>query len=306
MVEGPPHFVLEGNRRLAAIRLFTDHSLAARIRERTGTAIKVPDMPPQYRATLDTASAFCVPDRDAARSFIGFKHINGAHRWDAFAKARFATKWHREGNVPLEEIARSIGDRHDTIKRMVHAIYILEQAESAGVFSVDDRNTTRFSFSHLYTALARATYRRFFGLVDAWTRYEPKTEPIPPDKVDELGEVLRWIYGSKEDDVQPVVQSQNPHLKMLGDVVVNDESLLILRETGSLEQAAASLEPVGAKFKSALVRARDELRQALAKLRGFDVRDTVLLDVAKDNLEAAETIHERMIAKVRAARRHDE
>lgn len=292
--DGPPHRVLEGNRRLAAIRLFRDDSLATRIRDRTGTAIKVPDMPPRYRTTLDAVSVFRVPNRESARSFIGFKHINGAHRWDAFAKARFAAKWHREGKVPLEDIARSIGDRHDTIKRMVHAIYVLEQAQSADVFCVEDRNTPRFSFSHLYTALARTTYRRFLGLEESWARYEPSIDPVPPERLDELRDVLRWIYGSKEDDIRPVVESQNPHVKILGQVLVKNESLLVLRETGSLREAQASLEPVGAKFEAALVRARRELRRALENLRGLDVQNPALLRIAEDNLEAAATIHGRI------------
>lgn len=297
--QGDRRVVLEGNRRLAAIRLLTNPSLADDVRKRTRVRITVPEMADTHRASLKKVSAYCVPDRAAARSFIGFKHINGAHRWDAYAKAKFAAQWHREGNVSLDEIARCIGDRHATIKRMVHAIYVLEQAESEKVFRIEDRNTPRFSFSHLYTALARTTYRGFLGLEDTWAQFDPKPNPIPPERLLALGEVLRWIYGSKEDDVRPVIQSQNPDLRILGEVVVNSEALLLLRETGSLRHAADSLEPAGAKFRSALVRARDQLRQALAQLRGYDVHETALLEIAKDNLEAAETIHGRMLAKHR-------
>ena len=268
--------------------------------------ITVPELADTHRASLKQVSAYFVPDRAAARSFIGFKHINGAHRWDAYAKAKFAAQWHRDGNVSLDEIARCIGDRHATIKRMVHAIYVLEQAESAKMFRIEDRNTPRFSFSHLYTALARTTYREFLGLEDTWAQYDPTPNPIPPGKLDELGEILRWIYGSKEDDVRPVVQSQNPDLRILGEVVVNSESLLILRETESLWEAKGSLEPAGAKFKSALVLAREQLRQGLAHLRGFDVHETALLNIAKDNLEAAETIHARMLSKLGAAGGRDQ
>lgn len=298
---GAPQVVLEGNRRLAAIRLLTNPSLADDVQKRTRVRITVPEMADTHRASLKQVSAYFVPDRAAARSFIGFKHINGAHRWDAYAKAKFAAHWHREGNVSLDEIARCIGDRHATIKRMVHAIYVLEQAESEKVFRIEDRHTPRFSFSHLYTALARTTYREFLGLEDTWAQFDPTPNPIPPERLQALGEVLRWIYGWKEDGVRPVVQSQNPDLGILGEVVVHSESLLILRATGSLRSAADSLEPAGAKFRSALVRARVQLRQALIQLRGFDVRETALLNVAKDNLEAAETTHDRMLAKLRAA-----
>ena len=156
--------VLEGNRRLAAIRLFREPGLADRISERARLRITLPDVPDPYRDTLDQVSIYRVASREDARSFIGFKHINGAAKWESYAKAKFAADWYRGGGISLADIASRIGDKHDTVKRMVNAIYVLEQAQGAGIFSIDDRASLRFNFSHLYTALSRATYMQFLGL----------------------------------------------------------------------------------------------------------------------------------------------
>ena len=37
-------------------------------------------------------------------------------------------------------------------------------------------------------------------------------EPVPPEKKEALGELCRWLYGSKKEETRPVVQSQNPDL----------------------------------------------------------------------------------------------
>ena len=291
--------VLEGNRRLAAIRLFREPDLVARVSEQRQARIRLPDITDRYRRTLDRVSVYRVAEREDARSFIGFKHINGAAKWGSYAKARFAADWYRSGDVSLADVADRIGDKHDTIKRMVNAIYVLEQAQAAGIFSINDRVSPRFNFSHLYTALSRAPYMQFLGLDTAWARYDPSPYPVPGDSVDRLSEVLRWIYGSREDGADPVVQSQNPDVKRLGEVLASAEGLTVLRTTGLLSDAHASTRPADRKFSEALLRARQEIREASNSLRGFDGRDVSLVGIAEDVSETAQAIHDRMKKKVR-------
>ena len=292
--------VLEGNRRLAAIRLFREPSLAAHVFEAERVRISVPSFPEEFRGTLDRVSVYRVASREDARPFIGFKHINGAAKWESYAKGKFAADWYRDGGMSLADIASRIGDKHDTVKRMVNAIYVLEQARGASIFSIEDRSSERFNFSHLYTALARAPYMQFLGLGAAWSRYDPSPNPVPNDHLEQLQEVLKWLYGSREDGLPPVVESQNPHIKHLGEVLLSEEALVVLRTTGSLLEAHSSTQPAGRKFSEALLRARREIREASNSLRGFDGRDSALVDIAEDVSETAQAIHERMKKKMRA------
>ncbi len=293
--------VLEGNRRLAAIRLFREPALVDAIAKNERIKIGVPEIRKAVEASLAEVSVYRVPDRDAARSFIGFKHINGAAKWESYAKAKFAAGWYNSGNVSLEEISEKIGDRHDTIKRMVAAIYVLDQAEREGVFSLTDRKITKFNFSHLYTALSRSTYMAYLGLETAWSRYDPQPDPVTADKLDRLREVLVWIYGSKEDDKEPVVQSQNPDIKNLGETLASAEGLHILRAGGTLAEAHSSTRPADETLSASLIRARSVLREAANSLRGYDGRDQSLLNIAEDLSETAQTIYDRMRKKFREA-----
>ncbi len=291
--------VLEGNRRLATILLFERPGLADEIYEQTGVKITIPHLKEQFQTTIQEVSVYRVQSRTEARSFIGFKHINGAARWQSYAKARFAAQWYRDGEATLTEIAAQIGDKHDTIKRMVNAIYVLEQAEEANIFELTDRANERFNFSHLYTALSRTPYMRFLGLEEAWATFDPAPNPIAHEKLDCLREVLRWLYGSREEGVEPVIQSQNPDVRKLGDVIASSEALPILRATGSLTNSHFSTYPASQRFSESLVRARMEVREASNSLRGFDGRQQALVGIAEDISETAQAMHARMVKKVK-------
>lgn len=286
--------VLEGNRRLAALMLLRDPKLAEKLK------IRLPEIGENFLPTLESVSVYRVSDRDDARAFIGFKHINGAAKWESYAKAKFAADWYQSGDgVTLSEISLKIGDSHDTIKRMVAAIYVLEQAARSGLFSISDKYSSRFNFSHLYTALSRKQYIDYLGLDSAWSRYDPEPDPIPQEKLNELQEVLVWVFGSKADDIPPVIRSQNPDIKNLGHVLAKLEAVHVLREKRDLAAAFRSTEPAGTKFSHALVRARESLRDAVNNLRGFDGQDHSLVDIAEDISENAETLLSRMQSKLK-------
>lgn len=291
--------VLEGNRRLAAIRLFQNRDLARQILQRTGLKITIPEFPDRFHSTIRVVSVYRVDSREEARPFIGFKHINGAAKWESYAKGKFAADWYRNEGTSLSAIATQIGDRHDTIKRMVNAIYVLEQAERSEVFDLSDRASPRFNFSHLYTALSRASYMRYLGLEEAWTRFDPKPDPVSQKKLGNLREVLRWLYGSKEEDIDPIILSQNPDIRLLGEVLENDEGLSILKATRSLSEAHLSTAPASQRFSDSLLRARREVRKASNNLRGFDGRDQALIGIAEDISETAQAMLARMSRKVR-------
>ena len=146
-----------------------------------------------------------------SRSFIGFKHINGPAKWDAYAKARYAAQWYESGRtqghfIDLAVIANAIGDKHDTIKRMVSAIYVLDQAKDEGLFDIENRHTTKLNFSCISTRLFRGP--------STWTTWVsgrhghvtiPSRDQVPRTSRGEAtsielrqGHHLVWIYVLEE------------------------------------------------------------------------------------------------------------
>ncbi len=289
--------VLEGNRRLAAIKLFREEHLAEEVFRAGGATIRLPEISEENRATLDKVSVYRVTDRVDAQAYIGFKLINGVARWESFAKARFAANWYQQGGVGLTEIAGKISDGHDTIKCMVNAIFVLDQATAECNFDLNDRVAPRFNFSYLCTAFSRSQYMEFLGLGAAWTSDNPKPNPVPESRTPALLEVLRWIYGSKDQGQDPVVRSQNPDIKNLGLVLLDDQGLTVLRSTNSLPEALESIVPPSQRLSDSLLKARSAIRDATNSLRGFDGQSQALIDIADDMSESAQAVCQRMKKK---------
>ncbi len=290
--------VIEGNRRVAAIKLLRTPKLAADL------GVPLPSVNPAEIKTLESATVWRVLSRDAARQFIGFKHINGPHKWDAFAKGKFAADWYRAEQatgVTIRDIARRLGDRHDTILRLVNGIYVLEQARALGVFDVEDRAPGRpFFFSHLYTALTRTEYRTYLGLPLEWRRSEPAPNLVPPTHVEELKRVLAWIYGSSRDGLEPLVRSQNPHIRQLGEVLTHPGALRRLVATRELARAYAEVATRARKFQEELIMAVEHAEEAQQCLDGY-AGDAALLEYGRRLARIGQVLVRSMEATDQAA-----
>jgi hypothetical protein len=284
--------VLEGNRRLAAIRILQKPTLAK------GTGISVPEITPENLKTLKAVTVYAVSSSDQAREYIGFKHINGPHKWDAIAKARFAADWYKnekDKGLTIAKIARRLGDGHDTVIRLVNGMFILDQAEHAKIYDIKDRYPgKRFAFSHLYTALTRPGYRDFLGLPEEWRSDDPEPNPVPKKNLDNLKMVLTWLYGSKSDQLKPVITSQNPDLKYLGAVLANPRARTIMMLRNDLREAHATVERKGARFEGALINAKQEVEVAMSQIIGYDPEDSTLLEISRELRDTSEQLYDSM------------
>ncbi len=288
--------VLEGNRRLAAIRLLQNPAMGRSV------GISVPEISKEVEDSIKEVTVYAVESAAQARDYIGFKHINGPHRWDALAKARFAAAWYRKerkNGITLEKIAQRLGDRHDTVVRLVNGVFVLDQAEENNVYDIEDRYPGRkFAFSHLYTALTRPGYREFLGLPDEWRDVDPAPNPIPADKLENLQKFLVWLYGSKSDDLAPIITSQNPHIKQLGAVLQNPRARSIMMMRNNLQEAYAQVESKGSRFESALINAKQETENAMSQISGYDAADLTLLEIGGELRKTSDVLYSTMSSMV--------
>lgn len=289
--DGDSLVVLEGNRRLAALKLLSDAQLAARCE------LIVPPMAEGKEDTLTAVSVYRVPDRDEARDFIGFKHINGAHRWDSIAKARYAADWLKDEmakgdkGLTLKQIAQRMGDRHSTLQRMVAGIYVLDQSVKLGLFEVEDREQGRqFAFSHLYTALTRPGFRQFLGLSLDRNAEQPEPDPVEEEFYPNLKQVMLWLYGSESERITAAVRSQNPHLKQLSAVLDNPKARKIMLEANDLPRAYAEVDTPLRQFEKRLVEAHGALEDSMRKASSYDGHDETLLDIANEIFRNADNL----------------
>lgn len=276
--------VLEGNRRLAALRIISDATLRERLKIELPSTPTAASLPAYVRIRR-------VKSRNEARDFIGFKHINGPFKWDALAKAKYAADWFSDGG-DISQISKRLGDNHNTVARLVNGWNVLDQSIALG-FDRDNTTKRSFPFSHLYTALARPNVRRYLGLPDEDISSVLPKQPVPKDKADELQRFMSWLYGQKNEPA--VIASQNPDLNKLVEVLGNDNARTMLEATRDLGVAYGQVEDKTLQFSRTLMLTIKQAEDTLKLVSNYDGRGDLMS--AGDNLRRTVlTLHNAMKA----------
>ncbi len=290
--------VIEGNRRLAAVKLLLDRSLRDKLR-----ANDLPEITKERRLEISTLPAVVTTRQDVWR-YLGFKHVNGPSSWGSYAKAQYIASVHHEYDIPLEEIAQQIGDNNSTVYRMYRGLMVIEQAENAGVFDRTEIFKPSFYFNYIYTALDYPGFSGFLGLdsKSATTR-----EPVPKSKVKHLGEVCEWLYGNSVRDKPSLIRSQNPDLKTLDSVLMSKQGVEALRDGFPLGIAKDISLGDEKLFRQALQQAKQELQKAHGTLStGFTPNDSEMIKLASDVENLASDLVAGMIQKRKKAKRESD
>ena len=104
------YVVIEGNRRLAAVRLLLDADLRRQLK-----ATDLPTISATAANKLSTLPVI-VTKRELLWRYLGFKHVNGPSTWGSYAKAEYIAHVHNDYGIPLDEIAAQIGDYNSTVE----------------------------------------------------------------------------------------------------------------------------------------------------------------------------------------------
>ena len=286
-VENGKHIVIEGNRRLAAVKVL----LAGDKINNLGWAI--PKISAVARAELESLPTIIATREDAWR-FLGFKHVNGPAKWSSYAKAAYIATVHKTFGISLADIANQIGDRHNTVQRLYRGLMVLEQAEREGVYDRENIFRNRLAFSHLYTGL---DYEGISNFLNVAPKEQETDSPVPKDRLKELGELCTWLYGNRAENRPPVVETQNPDLRRLNAVVANREAIAALRAGEELGKSYEISRPATSVFEEALLAAKRELTTARAALSsGYD-NSVDLLKIAGTIANMAEDMYIEMERK---------
>src|SRR5690606_25600919 len=136
--------------------------------------------------------------------------------------------------VPLNDIALQLGDGNSTVQKLYQGLKVLQQADSTGEYPLTEVSASRIYFSHLYTGIQRRGIKDFIGLNDA---KEESQNPVPEEKLKELGQLLEWLFGRKSEKTLPIIQSQNPDLKHLDEILQHKVATKALKDGESISYA---------------------------------------------------------------------
>lgn len=289
--ENGKYTVLEGNRRLVALKLLQNPRLASNRKSITGASEEAKNKPTDI-------PAFIVNSRYDALQYLGFRHISGIQRWDPLAKARYLKLlFEQASGEPKErcrEVAREIGSRRDAVRRNLDALAAYEAIAKRDFFGIDDLNEGSFRFGTFYTAIANPEIASFVGV-----RQEDgsATHPIANPKSlkkEPLKELTEWMF--KKDSQGSTRLGESRNIPKLNAVIENPDALKKLRQGASLDSAYSATIDNREVFLQDITLAIDHLEQAKDHLKQANLNLYSLSsdDQEADDQEAVESVQEAM------------
>jgi len=223
--------VIEGNRRIAALKRLRSTYEGAEASRRWLDLIKDTDAPGDLFSKVPYIH---VGSRSEVDAFLGFRHVTGIKEWAPPEKARFIARLIDDGRLGYRDVMRKIGSTTPVVERNYVAFCILAQMETVEDLSVEE---VKNRFSVLFLSLRSRDVQRFLGVDDKFGIDPGEVKPpVRADRLEQLKEYSRWLFGDGE--TPPVVRDSRD-VDRFATVLASEEGLQYLRtvRTPSLEKA---------------------------------------------------------------------
>ncbi|MEI7870107.1 MAG: ParB N-terminal domain-containing protein [Candidatus Methylumidiphilus sp.] len=250
---GENYTVVEGNRRLAAVKLLNKELLPPKRRTNSIAEIMagVIVTPPIKLPCLVFAS-----QREILQG-LGYRHITGIQDWDSLSKAKYLVELRDAlySQLPrveqLRSMANSIGSSLASVAQLLTGLALYEKAENCGFFGLPI-NATDIGFSYITTAL---NYRT----ICAWLGLESRTDMDMLNLNEEnLRHMFAWMFSKDQQGWTILGETRN--LRVMAAVVASPEAIKALIDTGRLDEAYLYTEGSQAALEQAMGEADQKLR----------------------------------------------
>ena len=223
------YIVVEGNRRLAALR-----ALGGLI-PRGNLTQTIADAVDQAKFKPTEVDCFSFSKRRDILKYLGFRHISGPRRWEPLSKARYLADLIRtfykdlSQEEQLRAVARDIGSRKSYVAQLLTALNLYDRAKAANFYGLQRVEEKDINFSLLSTALSYNNIVNFLNLSDR--------ESINVDSVNDshAKELLGWMFA--QDQQGNTILGESRRLKTLAAVVASSTAVFELRKNNNLDQA---------------------------------------------------------------------
>jgi len=222
--------VVAGNRRLTAVKLLNDFSIAS---VKKNLVKKVFD---EKNYTPKNIPCLVFKNENDIRKYLGFRHITGIKAWALSEKARFLSQLkdlHFQDiafNETCRGLAKMIGSRKDYVERLLVAYEIYKEVENEAFYKIRDLDDTTFYVGYLSDSLSRIHITNFLN-VDL-----KKEKPTENLKRENLKELIHWFY-EKNDQNQTRLKGKSSDLNALNKIIANETAFKTFKEGTSLYQA---------------------------------------------------------------------
>lgn len=260
---GDKVIVLEGNRRLAALKILTGAPEA--IDQGLKPTLQDP-LTADRRGELVAIPTYVVADRAEVHKYLGFRHIGGIKTWSAEAKARYLmleTDRAAEEGVPdpFLEVGRRVGSNSMGVRNAYTAIRTLRYARDE--FGIDVNDVLRRRFGVWTRCMTAVDVRHYIGLNGA-REYHSLLKDISSLPKGPMEEVIEDLSAHGD---QPPLLRDSRLVTVYGQVLQHPAARVVLRRHRSLDVARQIVEMAElptriSDLRSRVLIARDEVERS--------------------------------------------
>lgn len=289
--------VIEGNRRLSAVKLLNEPNLVKSTPKLTQVLDETEELAkPQKIPCLIFKQAKEIHD------YLGYRHITGIKEWKLLQKASYLYGLYDENysedsmDYASGELAKTIGSNRSYVKRLLVGYKLYLIIEENDFFKIPELDEGSFHFNYIADSLNRENIRHFLGV------NLNSVNPLEDFELNNLEKLITWFFrkvfpkpeGYTSRHTKLIANSSS--LSDLDTILGNKKSYHALvfqdKSIGEAMKLASSIERA---FRELLDSALDSLTQA----------DRIIINVTDFDSDFEEVIND-IISTSRKIKRYKE
>jgi hypothetical protein len=265
--------VIEGNRRLTAVRLLNNPTLAPTKKKSVEEASTAATHKPKEVPCL------VFKKQEEVLRYLAFRHVTGVQAWNPLQKARYLQRlattdeYKKLQKLDLRRrLAREIGTRPDYVGKLLAGLAVYEAIEEQSFFGIPGLEDAEGWYTVLTTAIT--SYSSIAGFIGLTGITDDDASKL---KQSNLKKLATWLFRKNSEGVARVRESRD--IQKLGRVVANPDALQKFEEGSSLEDADLLTEGPLEAFRESLRQAKGRIEFArdlvhkLSKIEEHDFSD---------------------------------
>lgn len=249
------YIIVEGNRRLTAIKLLHHPEFA----KRKSASIKI--VADEAKIKPRELPVLIFEERKEILDYLGFKHITSVKPWSALAKAKYLRELQEQykgSNISITEqhrqLAKAIGSRSDYVKDLLIGLDLYDKIYENSYFDIRGLNEETIDFGVYYNALKYSNIPKFLGI------NKNDNTPTRDLNTERLEEMTRWV--SEKDSQGRTRLGESRNLSKLNAIVLESEAVALFRDGRTLDDALLYTEEPYELFKKSISDSLYSLRDA--------------------------------------------
>ena len=247
--------VIEGNRRLTAVKLLNNPELATIQKGKVSKVIEETSERPKDIPCLIFDS------EDEIHNYLGYRHITGIKEWKLTEKARYLYSLYQQNytgttlSVASKEIAKSIGSRQDYVRRVLVGFEVFRIIEDEAFYKIPGLDDTTFYFNYIVDSLNRSQIAKFIGVDFSLDN------PISGISTENLSKWTHWLF-EKNDQNKTRLIGNSSDLNDLNKVISDEKALKAFDLGATLSKAIELTGEIDKSFETSIIKAIEYLERA--------------------------------------------